>query len=60
MKNQALKERKNLKQLEKENFKYIKTEVIPYFDLCFLNNIRKNGKNKQKGEIKIWHVKLKK
>ena len=48
MKNQALKERKNLKQLEKENFKYIKTEVRPYFDLCFLNNIRKNGKNKQK------------
>ena len=51
MKNLVLRERKNQKQQEKENFKYIETEVITQSNLCFLNNNIKNGKNIQsKGE----------
>ena len=51
MKNLVLKERKNQKQQEKENFKYIETEVRTQINLCFLNNNNKAGKNIQrKGE----------
>ena len=53
MKNLVLRERKNQKQQEKENFKYIETEVKTQNNLCFLNNYIKAGKNIQsKGENK--------
>ena len=53
MKNLVLRERKNQRQQEKENFKYIETEVKTQNNLCFLNNYIKAGKNIQsKGENK--------
>jgi hypothetical protein len=63
MKNLVLRERKNQKQQEKENFKYIETEVKTQNNLCFLNNYIKAGKNIQsKGENKyvLWNKRNKK
>ena len=49
----SVKRKKNQKQQEKENFKYIETEVKTQNNLCFLNNYIKAGKNIQsKGENK--------